>query len=412
MSLRNRWAIALLTGVGVFVTFVLRYNLSPVAPVLAKDLQLTDFELGLLLSGYLWVYTILQPVAGWATDRFGAKVSMLVGGIAGSIITIATGFANSFLGLFSLRVALGVTQAPNFVSGARVTSSPWFGKEQKARAASTWIAGGRLGTAFAFPLAAWLAVSLGWQWAFFGTGIIGLVWSISWFFGFRDVPRNEKDGQEPRRIQVRESLPVILSPLGLGLALASFGQGYVAYYVGFWLPTYLGREGFKILSAGILASLPIIAAVVSLVLVGGFLSDYLVQKGASPVGMRRKLFSIGMTSAAVMLFATAYAPDPYSALTTLCLAGAAWGFSTPSLWAALVEATPRELTGTMGGVQNFGGNVGGIVVTVLTGYISSVTNSFFLALLVCSAAAFMGAASATLLVKPRLETSTMGLYKI
>lgn len=403
--MRNRWAIALLTGIGVFVTFVLRLNLSPVAPILAKELHLTDFELGLLLSGYLWVYTILQPLAGWATDRFGAKVSMFVGAVSGSIITIVTGLADSFLALFSLRVALGVSQAPNFVSGARVTSSPWFSKEQKARATSTWIAGGRLGTVFAFPVAAWFAVSLSWQWAFFATGILGLVWCVAWFFGFRDTPNSEKLAQEGSRpkMRVRESLPVVISPLGLGLAVASFGQGYVAYYLNLWLPTYLVRQqGFKVLNAGMFASLPLIAAVVTLILIGGFLSDYLVKRGASPVGLRRKLFSIGMTSAALMLFATAYAPDAYSALAALCLAGAALGFSTPSLWVALVEATPKEFTGTMGGIQNFGGNVAGIVVAVLTGYILETTKSFSLALLAGSVAALLGAVSAVFLVKPRV----------
>ena len=191
MSLRNPWAIAFLTGIGIFVTFVLRLNLSPVAPVLAKEFHLTDFELGLLLSGFLWVYTVLQPVAGWVTDRFRAKVSMLLGILATSILTIITGFANSFSALISLRVALGVTQAPNFVSGAKVTSSPWFSKEQRGRATSTWIAGGRLGTVFAFPVAAWLAVSFGWQWVFFVTGLLGLVWCVAWFFGFRDAPQTE-----------------------------------------------------------------------------------------------------------------------------------------------------------------------------------------------------------------------------
>jgi sugar phosphate permease len=405
LSIRNRWAVALLTGIGIFVTFVLRLNLSPVAPVLAKEFQLTDFQIGLLLSGFLWVYTFLQPVAGWAADRLGAKLSMLIGVVATSIITIMTGFANSFLMFFSLRVALGVTQAPNFVSGAKVSSSPWFGKEQRARATSTWIAGGRLGTVFAFPVGAWLAVSFGWQWAFYVTGMIGLAWCAFWFLGFRDAPKGDNAIAETRsRPKIRESIPILLSPLGLGLALSSFGQGYVAYYLNLWLPTYLVRQqGFAILNAGVFSTL--IAAVVALVIVGGFLSDYLVKKGASPVGLRRKLFSVGMTLAAVMLFATAYAPDPFSALTALCLAGAALGFSTPSLWVALVEATPKELTGTMGGLQNFGGNVAGIVVAVLTGYILDVTKSFFFALLAGSAAALLGAVSAAVLIRPRSKHS-------
>jgi MFS family permease len=108
-----------------------------------------------------------------------------------------------------------------------------------------------------------------------------------------------------------------------------------------------------------------------------------------------------MTAAAVMLIATAYAPDPYSAIVSLCVAGSMLGFSTPSLWVALVEATPEGLSGTMGGVQNFGGNIAGIAVSVFTGYIVDVTKSFFLALLAGSAAALLGAIFAALFVRPR-----------
>ena len=184
--------------------------------------------------------------------------------------------------------------------------------------------------------------------------------------------------------------------------MASFGQGYVAYYLNLWLPTYLVREQkFTILNAGILSTLPLISAVITLILIGGMVSDYLVKRGASPIGLRNKLFALGMVGASSMLFATAYAPDPYSALAALSFAGAALGFATPSLWVSLVEATPKRFTGTMGGVQNFGGNLAGIVVAVLTGYILDVTKSFFFALMAGSAAALFGAVSALLLVKPR-----------
>lgn len=394
--------MAVLTSAGIFVTFVLRVNLSPVAPVLEHDLHFSDFELGLALSAFLWVYTILQPVAGIVTDRFGARVSLFVGGLASSIITILTGFASSFTALFTLRAALGITQAPNFVSGAKVSSSGWYTEGERARATSIWIAGGRLGPVLAFPFAAWLAVSYGWQWAFFATGLVGILWCLVWLAVFQDNPSGASPSAPARaRGSLRESLPVVMSPLGLGLTLASFGQGYVAYYLNLWLPTYLVRQQkFTVLNAGIFATLPLIAAVITVILVGGVLSDRLVSGGRSPVGLRSKLFSIGMVSASVMLFATAYAPDPYLALGALSLAGAALGFSTPSLWVALVEATPKEYAGTMGGVQNFGGNIAGIVVAVLTGYILEVTKSFFFALLAGSAAALFGAVAAAVLIRP------------
>jgi len=390
-----------LTSVGIFVTFVLRLNLSPVAPILQQDFQLTDFQLGLVLSAFLWVYTVLQPVAGLLTDRFGAKLSLFVGGLATSLLTIVNGFCNSFTSLFAVRTMIGISQAPNFVSGAKVTASGWYREEERARATSLWIAGGRMGPVLAFPLAAWLAVTYGWPWVFFGTGMIGLVWCAVWWLGFEDNPGTQPKRNKIESAGLRQSLPMVISPLGLGLALASFGQGYVAYYFNLWLPTYLVREQhFTLLNAGIFATLPLIAAVVTVLFVGGFVSDYLVKLGASPLGLRRNLFAVGMVATALLLFVTAYAPDAYTALVLLSLAGGTLGFSTPSLWVALVEVTPKPLAGTMGGVQNFGGNVAGIVVSVLTGYILQATQSFFLALLAGSSAAFLGAVFAILLIKP------------
>ena len=132
------------------------------------------------------------------------------------------------------------------------------------------------------------------------------------------------------------------------------------------------------------------------------MSDYLVKRGLSPFGLRRNLFAFGMTMTAIMLFATAYAPNPYVAIAALSLAGASLGFSTPSLWTALVEVTPKDVTGTMGGVMNFGGNLAGIVVSILTSYILDITNSFFIALLMASIMALLGAISTLVFVRPKL----------
>jgi sugar phosphate permease len=394
--MQNRWSMAFLASSGILVTYILRLNISSAAPIMQKSLNLSDFELGLLLSSFLWSYTFLQPVAGLVTDRFGARLSLFYGVVATSVITIATGFTNSFSSLFALRFALGATQAPNFVSGAKVSSSEWFKNDQRARATSIWIAGGRLGPVVAFPVAAWLAIAYGWQWAFFGTGIMALVWCVFWYFGFRDNPAVEK-----QKTNSKLKLRAVLSPLGLGFAIASFGQGYIAYYLNLWLPTYLVKQQkFTVIGAGIFSTVPLVCAVVTLLLIGGVLSDYLVEKKSfSPLTLRRNLFCVGMIAASIMMFATAYAPDPYSAVAALSIAGAALGFSTPSLWVALVEATPKSMTGTMAGIQNFGGNLAGIVVSVLTGYILEVSGNFFMALVAGSGASLLGAVAAFTLIR-------------
>lgn len=416
LALRNHWAVASLTGGGILVTFLLRNNISPVTPILKQQLHITNLQLGLALSAFLWAYTFLQPVAGWAADNYGARTTLLVGVFAASVLTLLTGFVTSLIALITLRVALGVAQAPNFVTGAKVSSSSWVPEGYRARATSVWIAGGRLGTAIAISFAGLLAVSLGWQWAFFGTGLLGFLWCATWVLGFNNNPQDVPNSKLPieQRLRFRQNLPALLNPLALGLAVASFGQGYFAYYVSTWLPDYLvTQQNFTVLESALLSTLPIIAAVFTIILIGGFLSDREVNRGASRVGFRSNLFSLGMVGTSIMIFITAYSRNialaasisssftPYFAVVTLTLAGAAWGVATPSLWAALVEATPKRVTGSMGGIQNFGGNLGGIVVLVLTGFILDTTKDAFLALVAVSGFSLLAAFSAFLLVRPR-----------
>ncbi len=417
MAFQNHWAIASLTGGGIFVTFLLRNNISPLTTTLQRELHINDFQLGLVLSSFLWIYTFLQPIAGWATDNYGARATLLVGVLAASGVTVLTGFATSFLMLIALRVVLGIAQSPNFVTGAKVSSSNWIRLDHRARATSVWVAGGRIGTAVSIPLATIILVSLGWRWAFFTTGILGVAWCAIWFLVYRDNPSDIPNSKLPleRKVGIRQSLPILASPLGLGLAMASFGQGYLAYYLSTWLPSYLVKDqNFSELGAGLFAAVPIASAVITMILIGGFLSDREVIEGASPVGFRRNLFASGMVIASCLMFLTAYArpiatitslafvSSPYSVVTMLSLAGAAWGVATPSLWATLVEATPREVAGSMGGVMNFGGNLGGIVVLTLTGYILQVTKQSSLALVTVGLFSMVAAFSATILVKPRV----------
>jgi MFS family permease len=165
------------------------------------------------------------------------------------------------------------------------------------------------------------------------------------------------------------------------------------------MPTYLVRQqGFSFMNAGIFAALPLLVALITLILVGGIISDYLV-KFFSPLSLRRNLYCVGMILASTMLFTTAYSPDPYTAVIALSLAGAGLGFSTPSLWVALVEATPKGMTGAMGGIQNIGGNLAGIVVAVSTGYLLERTGSFFMTLLAGSIVVSLGAVAAFSLIR-------------
>jgi nitrate/nitrite transporter NarK len=68
------------------------------------------------------------------------------------------------------------------------------------------------------------------------------------------------------------------------------------------------------------------------------------------------------------------------AVYLLVIALCGLGLATPNTWALTQAVCQKHIVGTVSGIQNFGGNVGGILAPLVTGYIAHVTGSFVLAL--------------------------------
>ena len=88
---------------------------------------------------------------------------------------------------------------------------------------------------------------------------------------------------------------------------------------------------------------------------------------------------------------------------SLYLAGFAFGFSTPAIYAVgQTLAGPRAAAKWMG-VQNCLGNLAGIVAPLATGIVVDRTGQFFWAFIVAGAVAFLGVIGWVVLI-PRVET--------
>jgi ACS family D-galactonate transporter-like MFS transporter len=102
----------------LFVTVVINYldrsNLSIAAPNLGGDLKLDERQMGLLFSAFGWAYAAWQIPGGWLVDRVRPRV--LYAAICGlwSLATFLQGFAGTFVLLFSLRLLVGMFEAPAY----------------------------------------------------------------------------------------------------------------------------------------------------------------------------------------------------------------------------------------------------------------------------------------------------------
>ncbi|HWC76743.1 MAG TPA: hypothetical protein VG778_04740, partial [Blastocatellia bacterium] len=65
-------------------------------------------------------------------------------------------------------------------------------------------------------------------------------------------------------------------------------------------------------------------------------------------------------------------------LLTVSLCGL--GISSPNTWTLTQAVCQKKIVGTVSGIQNFGGNLAGILAPALSGFIAHATSSFALAL--------------------------------
>src|SRR3954469_21398219 len=84
---RGVWPMVVLLVISVAINYIDRGNLSIAAPLLKKEMGLSQWHLGLLLSAFFWTYAVFQIVSGWLVDRCNVNVVMAVGFIMWSAAT-------------------------------------------------------------------------------------------------------------------------------------------------------------------------------------------------------------------------------------------------------------------------------------------------------------------------------------
>src|ERR1700732_3508509 len=114
-----------------FIFYVDRVNISTAAPLIQKDLGLSNTALGFAFSAFAYPYAVFQLIGGWLGDKFGPRLTLGVSGLVVCASTILTGAVGGLLALVLVRLALGFGEGAVFPTATRamaVWMSPtqWF----------------------------------------------------------------------------------------------------------------------------------------------------------------------------------------------------------------------------------------------------------------------------------------------
>ena len=388
--------IALL-ALSALINYIDRGNLSIAAPLLKGELGLSFSQLGILLSSFFWTYSLFLPVSGWLADRFDAKWVMAIGFFLWSGATAATGGLHAFGALLAARLMLGIGESVAYPCYARtlVRHVPEVGRGfANALIAAGVGCGPALGTFFGGTLMA----RYGWRPFFIVLGIISMAWLIPWFLW---VPRA---GTAISHVQKGSDwfLKLVRQRSLWGTCGGLFGANYVLYFEITWLPTYLVHE--RHLSLGTMAKIGGVGYLCysAGAVIFGWLSDRWIAAGGTPTLVRKTFAGIGAGSAGLLLLGCALA-GPTVSVILLLLAFAAGGMCGSNIWAITQTIAGPKMAGRWTGLQNFLGNLAGIIAPAVTGFVIDYTGRFIVAFAIMAVVAMLAALSYFFVIGPVQE---------
>jgi len=312
--------------------------------------------------------------------------------------------AGSLALLIAVRFLLGAGEAVVYPASNRLVAS-WIPSQERGIANGFIFAGVGAGATITPPLITYLILNYGWQWAFWISALIGLLAGVVWFLVSRDKPREHpwvaaeeaayiESGLPPSTKESRgEGFPwrgIFTNSSVLALTASYFCYGYVAYIFFAWFFKYLSQvRGLNLKSNPYYAMLPFIAMAIGSP-VGGWISDLVVKRWGERAG-RCGVACGSMALAAVFVAVGILAAD--ARLASVILAGGAGTLylSQSAFWSLSSRIGGRS-AGSLSGVMNMGGQIGGAVTASLTPWIAKYFGwgrSFFFAAGVCGVGAIL-----------------------
>lgn len=388
MLTSREWRILALLFISSFLNYVDRSNLSVGAIDIQRDLGISSYQLGLLLSGFFTTYAALQlfMVAGWFVDRFDVRTVFAIGFFIWSAATGVTGIAQSFATIYALRLLLGVGESIAFPSYSRILAER-YPEHHRGLANAIVDAGTKTGPALGTLAGGLLMAQFGWRAFFLALGGLSLLWLVPWFRWMPAATATERREERTDAVGIGDLLRK-RSPWFSAFAL--FCSNYFWYFLVTWLPAYLEEERhFSKSKMAVFGSASYLAIAAS-TMACGWITDRLIARGGSPTRVRKTATGLGLSLSTIILLVVVVR-DENLAMALLVASCVSYGIFAPNLYAMTQTMAGPRAAGKWTGFQNGFGNLAGVAAPAVTGWVVQQTGQFYAAFVVAAAMALSAA---------------------
>ena len=388
----------------VIICYIDRVNISVAIIPMQEQFGWSDSQVGFIFSSFYIGYMLTMALGGYLSDKFGGKLVLGYGVVMWSIFTILTPLAahNGFFALFIMRVLMGIGEGVTFPAWQSLYAR-WIPFKERTRAIAFTNSGISIGTIIGYIGTQMIIISLGWEWAFYIFGIVGLVWFIFWNRNVSSYPAEHKKISSKELQYISENAPssepakkiplkdLLLNKPFLAIVAATFANNWSLFVFLSFLPKFIDNELGIDLESRIFVILIIIPSIISVLALnaGGFLADKMIRNGMKVIKVRKIVNSIGFFGSAFCLFLIPLFESISIIIILICITNLFTGAAAGCFGVNHADICPNS-TGTLVGVASTFGMIAGILGNAISGLVLEITNSWTLIFYISASLIVMG----------------------
>jgi sugar phosphate permease len=388
------WVVLGICFVNLFINYSVRLGYSVVLPEMIADLGFTRTVGGTIYNAYFLSYIALTPLAGYLTDRIGARrvITVCAGILGGGVLLM--GSIHSFWAACTAFAVVGLGSTGMWTPIITVVQR-WFGPTRRGMALGILSTGYGLGFATmgaAFP---WIVDQWSWRyaWYFLGAGALVMVLANGILLrsdpesaGYR--PWGEKGGRAqastvtPSRPQGPAVSMLFRNRTFWFIGLSYFAVSYSLYGITTFMVDYARTQvGLPLEKASLLATIHGACQVIGVLTVLP-MSDYLGRK---------RTLTLSNAVITACLAGIILVGDSWGMLSLFVgIMAVFYGATFPMYGACAGDFFPREMMGTVIGIWTPFYGLGAICVHWVSGLLRDSAGSYDTAFLINVAMAGIG----------------------
>lgn len=404
----KRVVVAVLLFFASNINYLQRTTFAIAVLAIKKEMRWNEATQGLVLSAFFWGYICTNIMGGWLAQRVGGRTIAFFSALGSSPLYLILPFCirTSLPLTIVVHVLIGALQGVFFPCMYEVISK-WYPEKEHASVASIFNLGTAVGNVMTLAFGPEIIQCCYWDSVFFITGGCGIVWCILWFLIVSNRPivsgnylirmdlreihyirgtsepcdeevatsddrltRSNSSGRKAKKVNFSRTpwRRLILSTASFALFATHFAGNWGAYVMQSWLPTYLNEAlHFEVLESGLYSILPF-AGMALAGIIGGWTSDFIVNRGILSKLRSRQFFNVLCTAVpSLCLILLAFIEvNASGALVLLNVAITFLGFSAGSYDVNSLDLTQKH-TGLLFSISNTFASIPGVVGVYIVG---------------------------------------------